>query len=88
MKGNIQVNSKYCGKCKKTMKFERNSMVWGCGDIIMVLLGASVGAYFESIFTVLIGVGAWVVLRFVTNESTNPWRCKECGKKVSKSTKN
>lgn len=66
------------------MKFERNSMIWGCGDIIMVLLGAFIGLYFGSAFIVLIGAGAWIVSRFAINESTNPWRCNKCGEKCEK----
>mgnify|MGYP003392431584 CR=1 FL=1 len=64
--GNLKVKNAYCKKCAKSTKVERNGMIWGMGDFILVILTA----------------GLWVLLRFVLNAMTNPWRCSECGLRV------
>ncbi|CAA0121103.1 Uncharacterised protein [BD1-7 clade bacterium] len=61
--GNIKVTSKHCKKCNERTKFERNSLVWGAGDLIMVLLTA----------------GLYLPFRFLIHALTNPWRCTKCG---------
>lgn len=68
MKGNTQITSKYCHSCNKQMKFEKNSMIWGCGDLVMVILT----------------FGGWLVIRLIMDFFSNPWRCKECGSKEEK----
>lgn len=61
--GNIKVSRKQCKSCNKNTKFERNSLQWGMGDLIMVL----------------ITMGIYVPFRFILHSVTNPWRCSECG---------
>ncbi len=63
--GNSRVRSFECKACNSTTKFERNGMIWGMGDFILVLLTA----------------GLWIVLRLIMNAVANPWRCSGCGKR-------
>lgn len=63
--GNIKIASKDCKHCNKRTKFERNSLVWGMGDLIMVLLTA----------------GLYLPFRYLIHTFTNPWRCTQCGSK-------
>lgn len=35
--GTIETSRGFCPTCKTHTKVERNSMVWGCGDVVMVL---------------------------------------------------
>jgi hypothetical protein len=63
--GNIKVTSKFCEKCGAQTKFERNSLQWGMGDLIMVL----------------ITVGFYIPFRFIVHAIFNPWRCTNCGSK-------
>lgn len=53
--------------CRRTSKFEKNSMVWGCGDLILVV----------------VTFGIWLILRFVFEQFANPWRCTNCGNRPS-----
>jgi hypothetical protein len=64
--GNLKVSQRRCNVCGKMTKCERNGMIWGCGDPIMVF----------------ITVGLWCIARFIVNEAMNPWRCSECGKRA------
>jgi hypothetical protein len=64
--GNIKVKNARCKHCNNLVKAERNGMIWGLGDFIMVLLT----------------LGLWAVLRWVSNALSNPWRCSKCGKRV------
>ena len=64
--GNLKVSRRRCGQCGTVTKCERTGMVWGCGDIIMVLLT----------------MGLWCIVRIFINAAANPWRCSECGKRV------
>jgi hypothetical protein len=50
--GNLQVR-----------KFEKNAMVWGGGDLVLVLLTW----------------GVWAILKLEFNLAANPWRCSSCG---------
>ena len=45
---------------------ERNAVPLGCGDLILVLLT----------------LGAWLPVRWVFGQLTNPWRCPQCGRRV------
>ncbi len=62
-RGAPEIGQRYCRTCRTNVPVTRNSMVWGCGDLIMVLVTC----------------GAWLVVRFAHNYSTNPWRCQRCG---------
>lgn len=66
MTGNIKYANRRCPNCDKIVKCQRNGMVWGLGDFIMVLLTA----------------GIWVIIRFIFNALLNPWRCADCGMKT------
>ena len=66
MRGNIEMCSAWCPECERQVKAERNSAVWGCGDLLMVL------------FT----FGLWVPLRIVLTSGSRRWRCCYCGEKV------
>lgn len=61
--GNMQVAQKFCPTCNKIVKVERNSMTWGMGDLIMLV----------------ITVGVWIPLKFIFHWATSPWRCSQCG---------
>ncbi|HEY2092704.1 MAG TPA: hypothetical protein VGJ81_12500 [Thermoanaerobaculia bacterium] len=61
--GNIRIASKPCASCGRVQKFERNALVWGGGDLVLVLLTW----------------GAWAILKILINAGTNPWRCSRCG---------
>ena len=61
--GNMKATQRRCGQCGKATKHERNAMVMGCGDVVMVLLT----------------LGLWLPLRLMLNAMSNPWRCSECG---------
>jgi hypothetical protein len=37
-KGTIEVSSGHCSHCATRTKLERNSLVWGCGDLVMVVI--------------------------------------------------
>lgn len=52
-----------CAKCETVRKFEKNAMVWGCGDLLLVV----------------VTFGVWAVIRFVADLMVNPWRCSVCG---------
>jgi hypothetical protein len=84
MKGNIQITSKFCKTCNKQMKFERNSMIWGLGDLFMIIVAAIIGANAESGLILILAIGGWIAFRFGSNAVTNPWRCKECGEEYEK----
>lgn len=64
--GNLRATSRACGQCGTVRKFEKNSMVWGCGDLVMVL----------------VTFGAWVIVRFIADMIVNPWRCLVCGNRA------
>lgn len=64
--GNIKVTSKFCKQCDKQTKVERNGMIMGCGDLIMVCCT----------------FGLWLIFRVIYNAILNPWCCKECGSKL------
>jgi len=64
--GNIRKTIKYCDTCMGHSSHERNGMVWGLGDFIMVL------------FT----LGTWVLIRWGMNKFFNPWRCSICGNRA------
>lgn len=63
--GNIKITSKHCAQCNAQKKFERNSMEWGCGDLVMVL----------------ITLGLYLPFKFLIHAKKNPWRCTTCGSK-------
>lgn len=63
--GNIKATQRKCASCDKVTKFERNAMVMGCGDLVMTI----------------VTLGAWLIIRYVMNGMTNPWRCTTCGGK-------
>ncbi len=66
MRGNIKIASRWCRACKRQIRAEANSTVWGCGDLLMVL----------------ITFGVWIPLRMVLLALSSPWRCSECGRRV------
>ena len=37
-KGTLEISSGHCPHCNTRTKLERNSMVWGCGDLVLVLI--------------------------------------------------
>jgi hypothetical protein len=49
-------------------KFERNAIMWGLGDFVMVLI------------TFLL----WVPLKLAFYSWQNPWRCSACGSRPGK----
>jgi hypothetical protein len=61
--GNLRVSSRPCSSCGQVRKFEKNAMVWGGGDLVLVLLTW----------------GAWALLKIIINLAGNPWRCSVCG---------
>ena len=61
--GNLKVKKSFCKGCNKNTKVERNGIIWGLGDFILVLFSA----------------GLWALLRIMLNAIVNPWRCSECG---------
>ena len=61
--GNLRVSSRTCSTCQTTRKFEKNALVWGCGDLIMIL----------------VTFGVWLLLKFGFDLASNPWRCSVCG---------
>lgn len=63
MRGNIEVTTNVCSKCRQFEKFERNSFIWGLGDFLMVLMT----------------FGMWLPIKFIYNAFVNPWRCSNCG---------
>lgn len=63
--GNIKLSSSFCENCDKQTKREKNGMVFGMGDLIMVC-----GT-----------LGAWIVLKVLGDCIFNPWRCTNCGNK-------
>jgi len=64
--GNLKISRHYCKCCQKNVKTERSGMVWGCGDLILVVLT----------------LGGWCIIRIVFDGVLNPWRCSECGKRI------
>jgi hypothetical protein len=66
MKGTYKSKQALCQQCGARKRFEKNSMIWGCGDLIMIILT----------------FGIWMVLRFAGDFLLNPWRCKDCGGKT------
>lgn len=61
----------YCPDCDKYTKIERNSMVWGCGDLIMIF----------------ITFGAWVLVRFVFRPEWRCSKCGAKSRKGEKKFK-
>ena len=61
--GNLRVSSRMCATCGTVRKFEKNAMVWGCGDLLLVV----------------VTFGIWVIIRYVADYMVNPWRCSVCG---------
>jgi hypothetical protein len=59
----IKNTRKFCTCCQHSTKFESNTMVWGFGDLVMLVLTA----------------GAWLVIRGIWDLVGNPWRCATCG---------
>jgi hypothetical protein len=53
----------FCVACDKHTKFERNQAAWGAGDLLLAVAT----------------LGLWGVLKFLINETSNPWRCSACG---------
>jgi hypothetical protein len=66
MRGSIKIASRWCRRCKRRVAAQANSTVWGCGDLVLVLLS----------------LGLWVPVRIVLMILTNPWRCPECGRRI------
>jgi hypothetical protein len=66
MRGNVQVSRRPCPQCGREVKAERNSTVWGCGDLVLVL----------------VTLGLWVPIRWALGTGSNPWRCAECGTRL------
>ena len=63
------------------MKFERNSMVWGCGDLMIAIGLMMIGGAVGDGPGVLVAFLLFVTIKFIANAKFNPWRCKECGTK-------
>jgi hypothetical protein len=61
--GNLRVSSRMCATCGTVRKFEKNAMVWGCGDLLLVV----------------VTFGIWIIIRYVADLMVNPWRCSVCG---------
>jgi hypothetical protein len=66
MRGNTQVNRRYCPECEKETKCQRNAIEWGAGDLILILCT----------------IGLWVPAKYALAAALNPWRCSDCGSKV------
>lgn len=49
-KGNLQVSSHYCNICRGRVKFERNAVVWGLGDFVMVVITSGLWAIIKLIY--------------------------------------
>ena len=64
--GNIQVGQARCSRCGKMVKTERNSINWGTGDLLFIVMT----------------LGLWVVVKRLFNRMGNPWRCSVCGERV------
>src|SRR5215813_2011364 len=62
-RGAIQVKQGYCPHCGLLTKCERNSLVWGGGDLILIVFS----------------FGGWLVLKLLWNALVNSWRCSRCG---------
>jgi predicted RNA-binding Zn-ribbon protein involved in translation (DUF1610 family) len=66
MRGNVKLTSRWCKSCKKQVAAQADSAVWGCGDLIMVLLT----------------FGLWAIFRLVMLAIFSPYRCTNCGRRV------
>ena len=44
-KGNVEFASGYCAHCAGRRKLERPSQVWGAGDLVMILMTATLWAF-------------------------------------------
>lgn len=53
MKGTIEISSGLCLNCKTRTKLERNSMIWGCGDLVLAVITC----------------GAWALIRVLSRDS-------------------
>ena len=63
--GNLRVTRTFCESCSAQVKFEKSSINWGGGDLIMIMLT----------------FGGWVAAKFIYHMAFNPWRCSSCGSK-------
>ena len=63
MRGNVQISRRYCLVCHRWTKHERNAIVWGFGDLLLIL------------FT----FGLWLIPKAIIIGCVNRWRCAECG---------
>lgn len=61
--GNFRMSRRFCKSCNASKNCQRNGMVWGMGDLILVLLS----------------FGVWVIFKLAFNALLNPWRCADCG---------
>lgn len=59
----LKIARKYCGRCHKKTKFERNATEFSCLDKLFVL------------FT----LGLWLIPKALFEPIANPWRCADCG---------
>lgn len=84
MRGSLQVNQCQCPVCRALTKTERSSMVWGFGDLLLIVVtpfalakwgGVDAGI---AIFVAL----AWIPMKFAWNALANPWRCTVCGSRA------
>ncbi len=66
MRGNVVIQQRWCPGCKHAVAAQRNSGVWGCGDLILILLT----------------VGLWLPIRMTLAGMSSPWRCPQCGSRV------
>jgi len=64
-RGNIKTAQRHCAQCNKLTSFECNSMEWGAGDLLMIL----------------VTVCLWLVVKVAWDQLVNPWRCSVCGER-------
>lgn len=65
-RGNLQVTQRRCSSCNRLVKAEKNSLNWGTGDFLLIVLS----------------FGLWIPLKIMLSSIDNPWRCSQCGTKV------
>jgi hypothetical protein len=58
----MKICMKYCGRCRKKSKFERNATEYSCLDKLLVL-----GT-----------LGLWIIPKSLFEPIANPWRCAAC----------
>lgn len=66
MIGNIEICNRWCRYCGGMMKHERNAMLWGAGDLLLMLM------------TCFISIPLKFLLYWASGRSS--WRCHWCGR--------